>query len=119
MVIDEHLSWKSHISNVSNKISKSIGKFIKQVSSFLNHLCELFIILLFIPTQFIVTSFGRLHIKVILIEFYIILQKRIVRIMNKTWFLDQTGPLFRQGKILKIIDICSLQMDQFKYSYNH
>ena len=25
VVIDEHLSWKSHISNVANKISKSIG----------------------------------------------------------------------------------------------
>ena len=39
--------------------------------------------------------------------------------MNKTWCLDQTSPLFRQGKILKIIDICSLQMGQFMYSYNH
>ena len=39
--------------------------------------------------------------------------------MNKTWFLDQTSPLFRQGKILKIIDICSLQMGQFMYSYDH
>ena len=43
----------------------------------------------------------------------------MVRIMNKTWFLDQTSPLFRQGKILKIIDIRSLQMGQFMYSYNH
>ena len=42
--------------------------------------------------------------------------------MNKTWCLDQTSPLFRQGKILKIIDICSLQpfvTIQFMYSYNH
>ena len=39
--------------------------------------------------------------------------------MNKTWFLEQTSPLFRQDKILKIIDICSLQMGQFMYSYNH
>ena len=39
--------------------------------------------------------------------------------MNKTWFLDQTSPLFQQGKILKIIDICSLEMGQFMYSYNH
>lgn len=39
--------------------------------------------------------------------------------MNKTWFLEQTSPLFRQRKISKIIDICSLQMGQFMYSYNH
>ena len=25
VVIDEHLSWKSHVYNVANKISKSIG----------------------------------------------------------------------------------------------
>ena len=39
--------------------------------------------------------------------------------MSKTWFLEQTSPSIRQGKILKTINICSLQMGQFMYSYNH
>ena len=50
VVIDEHLSWKSHISNVANKISKSIGLIYKASVFLPHHLCELFIILLFIHT---------------------------------------------------------------------
>ena len=45
--------------------------------------------------------------------------KLSLRIINKTWFLEQTSPLIRQGRILKTINICSLQMGQFMYSYNH
>ena len=118
VVIDEHLSWKSHISNVANKISKSIG-IIYKASFFLSKssLQTLYYSLVYpylIYCNIVWASTYKSNLNRILI-----LQKRIVRIMNKTWFLEQTSPLFRQDKILKIIDICSLQMGQFMYSYNH
>ena len=116
MVIDEHLSWKYHISNVANKISKSIGIIYK--ASF------------FLPKSSLRTLYYSLiyphliYCNIVWASSYKskrnriqILQKRIVRIVNKTWFLEQTSRLFRQCKILKIIDISSLQMGQFMYSY--
>ena len=118
MVIDEHLSWKSHISNVANKISKSIG-IIYKASFFLpkSSLPTLYYSLIYpylIYCNIVWASTYKSNLNRIQI-----LQKPIVRIVNKTWFFEQTSPLFRQCKILKIIDICSLQMGQFMYSYKH
>ena len=47
------------------------------------------------------------------------LQKRIIRIVNKKPFDAHTDPLFRDSKFLKFIDIYSLHLGKFMYSYNN
>ena len=116
VVIDEHLSWKSHISNISIKISKSIGIIYKS-SFFLSKSClrTLYYSLVhpylnycnIVWASTYKSNLSRIQT----------LQKRAVRIINKTWFAEHSGPLFKQGKILKVMDICSLQMGQFMFSY--
>ena len=47
------------------------------------------------------------------------LQKRIIRIVNKKPFDAHTDPLFRDSKFLKFIDIYSLHLGKCMYSYNN
>ena len=45
------------------------------------------------------------------------LQKRIIRILNKSNFIAHTDPLFKKSGLLKFHDICLLQLEKFMYSY--
>ena len=47
----------------------------------------------------------------------VILQKRIIRIINKSHFNAHTDPIFKDLGILKFNDIHLPQLDQFMYSY--
>lgn len=49
----------------------------------------------------------------------ILLQKCIVRIVNKKPFDAHTDPLFRDLKFLKFVDIYSLHLGKLMYSYNN
>ena len=49
----------------------------------------------------------------------VLLQKRIVRIVNKKPFDAHTDPLFRDLKFLKFVDIYSLHLGKLMYSYNN
>ena len=44
------------------------------------------------------------------------MQKRIIRIINKSHFNAHTEPIFKDLGILKLSDIHLLQLDQFMYS---
>ena len=48
-----------------------------------------------------------------------LLQKRVVRIINRSDFDAHTDPIFKQLHIMKFHNICSLQMGQFMFSYKH
>jgi hypothetical protein len=58
VILDEHISWKPHISHVARKISKSIGIIYKASFFFQNLLYVNYIIRLFIPIYSIVSLFG-------------------------------------------------------------
>lgn len=49
----------------------------------------------------------------------ILLQERIVRIVNKKPFDAHTDPLFIDLKFLKFVDIYSLHLGKLMYSYNN
>ena len=58
VILDEHISWKPHISHVARKISKSIGIIYKASFFFQNLLYVNYIIRLFILIYSIVSLFG-------------------------------------------------------------
>ena len=116
VVLDEHLTWKSHVALVANKISKSIG-IIRKSSPYLQNssLRTLYFSLIYPYLQYCYlvwsstypTNLSRL----------IILQKRVVRLIGKKDYIAHTNPIFKELHLLKFQDIQKLQTCQFMFSY--
>ena len=115
LILDKNLNWKSEISHVANKVVISIG--IKSRCSF------------FLPKS----SLRMLYYSLIYPYFYycnivwastyktnlrrlVILQKRIIRIINKSHLNAHTDPIFKDLGILKFNDIHLHQLGQFVFS---
>ena len=116
VILDETLSWKSHISHVANKISKSIGIIFR--SSF--YLFDISLRILYYSIiypyleycNFVWASTYSSNLCRI-----VLLQKRAIRILNKSEFHAHTDPLFKKLNILKFEDIRLLQLGQFMYCH--
>ena len=118
VILDENLSWKPHISQVSNKISKSIG-IIRKSSFYLlkSSLCTLYFSLIYPYLQYcniVWASTYESNLKRL-----IVLQKRAVRIISKSEVSAHTSPLFKNLQLLKFIDINKLQIGQFMFKYKN
>ena len=48
-----------------------------------------------------------------------VLQKRVIRILDKSKFDAHTSPLFKKYGLLKLDDICFLQLGQFMFNHKH
>ena len=116
MVLDEHLNWKTHISNVSRKISKSIGIIHK--SRFCLGLSSVRILYNSLVYPYLIycvsvwastypTNLNRVTI----------LQKRLVRIIANKPFDAHTKPLFKELQILQFADIFLFQVGKFMYLF--
>ena len=113
--MDENLNWKSEISHVANKVAKSIG-IISRCSFFLpkSSLRMLYYSLIypyFYYCNIVWASTYKTNLRRL-----VILQKRIIRIINKSHFNAHTDPIFKDLGILKFNDIHLLQLGQFMYS---
>ena len=116
VVLDKHLNWKAHISNVSRKIGKSIGII------FNSWFC-----LSFSPLQTLYYSLVYPYLMYCVsvrastyptnLNHIIILQKRLVRIISNQSFDAHTAPLFRELKILRFTDIFLFQLGKFMYLF--
>ena len=115
VTIDKTLSFAHHINLVSNKISKTIGILFK-----LKH---------YVPVNVLKTIYTSL------IQSYLsygisvwvaanatnlyhltILQKRAIRLVNNSNYLDHTNPIFHNLNILKLNDLYKVRC--LKYMYN-
>lgn len=118
VILDESLSWKSHISHIASKISKSIGIiFRSSFYLFKTSLRTLYYSMIhpyleYCNVVWASTYPSNLH-RIIL------LQKRVIRILNKSKFDAHTDPIFKKFSLLKLSDICLLQLGKFMYSYNN
>ena len=116
VILDENLSWKSHFSHIANKISKSIGVIYK--ASFclpLESLRILYYSMIYPYLQYCVIVWGLTYpTNIRRIE---LLQKRVIRILNKSAFDAHTSPIFKKLDLLKLNDICMLQLGQFMFHH--
>ena len=115
VILDENLDWKSEISHVGNKVAKSIS-IISRCSFFLpkTSLCMLYYFLIypyFYYCNIVWASIYKTNLRRL-----VILQKRIIRIINKSHFNAHTDPIFKDLDILKFNDIHLLQPGQSMYS---
>ena len=116
--IDEHLTWKPHITYICKKISKSIGIMFR--SRFL--LSEttkksLYYTLIYSYLTYCATVWSSTYVTHVNRIF--VLQKRAVRIIRNPDFHAHSEPLFFHLKILAIYNINSFYAAQFVFSYYH
>ena len=113
------MRWKSHITELSKKLSRTIGIFCR-----IRHFVPLEILkaLYF----FLFYSFVSYGIAVWALTYKLLLdpiiasQKKIIRIMNFKEPNSHTEPLFAQVQFLKIRDVHELQLLSFMYDcQNH
>ena len=113
VILDEHLSWKSH---VSRQVSKFIGimfkaSFCLNKSSLLTlYYSLIYPYLLYCKNVWASTYQSNL-------KRLITLQKRVIRIMTRSAFDTHPEPLFKKLGILNVDNIYLLQIGKFTYLY--
>ena len=97
MILDEHMTWIPHITNVALKVSKTVGVMYK--ASFRlskRSLITLYYSLLYPYLQYCVSVWGSTYPSNLSRIF--MLQKRAVRIITKESFDAHTDPIFKNLK---------------------
>ena len=116
VILDEHLSWKPYILNVSRKTSKSIGIIYK--SSFClpkTSLRSLYYSLVYPYLIYCVSAWGSTYHSNL--KRIVTFQKKIIRIISKVSFDSHTDALFKEQMILKFPHIYLYQIGKFMYLF--
>src|SRR6218665_3428455 len=116
--VDQHLTWKEHIKNISNKIEKNVGIIAR--SSYL--LPQTIRIKLYYSLIFPYLTYCN----VVWASNYesrlsrlVILQKRAILVVARVSSREHTGPIFSRLKILNIEQFKTFQVGEFMYRYHH
>ena len=108
LTIDETLSWKTHIQNTSNKISKTLGILNKLKHTLPEHILKLIYNSLILPRIYYCNlAWGHKPDRIIQ------LQKKTVRIITKSKYNSHTEPLFKKLNLLTVKDIHTLSKLKF------
>ena len=103
--LDTNISWKSHLSKVSNKIVRMIGIMNKlQFILPQNTLSYIYNSLIMPHINYCIILWGHANKRIFK------LQKKAVRIIYKEHRLSRTDPIFKNLNLLKIDDIYRLQL---------
>ena len=115
VILDEHLSWKSHIAHLSSKVSRSIGIIHK--STFCLHksaLRMLYFSLIYPYLYYCISVWGSTYPTNLNRIF--VLQKRAIRTISKSPFDAHTGPIFKELNILSLHNIYLAQIGKIMFS---
>ena len=117
VILDEHLSWKSHITHVTRKMSKSIG-IIKKASFYLSKstLLTLYYSLVYPYMQYCILVWGSTYPSNL--RRIVLLQKRVVRIINKAVYDAHTEPMFNDLGLLPFQKIYLFHLDKFMFLFH-
>jgi hypothetical protein len=116
IILDEHLSWKSHISHIASKVSKSIGIIYKSRFCLTRSaLRTLYFALVYSYFNYCITIWGSTYPSNL--NRLILLQKKVIRILCNVTFDAHTSPLFKSSNLLKFNDIYPLNLGKFMFSY--
>ena len=108
--LNKHLNWNPHVTNVSNKLVKTVGVLnILKKTLPLNILRIIYNALILPHLNYGILAWGHLAKRLNLI------QKRAVRILTASKYNSHTEPLFKQTNILKVTDICTLNEIKLYY----
>ena len=114
VVFDEHMSWKPHISILSNRLSKYAG-ILNKLKHYLP-MCTmrtLYFSMVGSVLNYGILTWGFAHGRLIKI------QKRVIRIITRSKYNAHTEPLFKTLGILKLEDNMKLNALKFYFKYTH
>ena len=118
VIIDQNLTFCSHISYIKGKISRALGILYKAKRIFnkktLHTLYNSFIHPLFMYCVCVWANVPRLHLDPLEK-----LQKRAVRVIAGAKYLAHTAPLFKELTIMNLINIYVYNMLMIMYKYHH
>ena len=97
VILDEHLTWKSHIHNAARKVSKAVGIIYKSSFCLDNSSLRILYFSLIYPYLFYCVSVWASSYPSNLRRL-ITLQKRVIRMMSRSVFDAHTDPLFTNSK---------------------
>ncbi len=116
--IDEHMTWEYHIKHCQKKISS--GVYAINISKHVlaeTHLKTLYYSLIHPYLIYGIRLWGNTlqkYIKTLEVS-----QKRAIRAITGAKYNEPSSPLYKRLNILRISDICKLQLCQFMYDYVH
>jgi hypothetical protein len=118
ILIDEGLSWESHISKLANKLTSSLYA-LKSVKNCMtgSALRALYFAIFQSHINYGLILWGSATKKYI--KRIWILQKKAIRVITNQPYNAHTNPLFHKLKILKLEDIHMLQLGQFMHKMCH
>ena len=117
LIMDDRLTWKYHISELTKKLNKSIGIIFK-----IKKLCSQRILMsLYFSLVHSYLNYGacvwgnaaEIHLNKVRI-----LQKKIIRIIANAEYCDHSSPLFKELKILKFDDILKMQLACLMFDFD-
>ena len=101
VIIDHKLTWKPHVKHISNKISKSIAILRILRFSFPKHILRMiYMSLIFSHINYCNLIWGSAYNNTL--EPLFRLQKKSVRLVNNSHYLDHSAPIFNSLKILTL-----------------
>ena len=112
LILQENLSWKEHIEKTANNISRTICILYKIKYKVPQNILKMIYSALILPHL----NYGIL-IWGFDLERLFILQKKAIRIISNSFFLEHTDKLFKKLKLLKIHDIFKLKCAVFFYKF--
>ena len=118
ITIDEHLDWKVHIDNLSNKIARNVGVLNK-----LKHFLPVYIMktlyssLIASHLQYCTLLWANSHVTDI--RKLQLLQKKAIRIITSSHYIAHTDPLFSTKQLLKLDDLYKYQLGIFMHKVTH
>ena len=114
ITIDHALDWKEHVKNTKAKISKTIAILYK-VKDVVNSksLLTLYHSLIFPYINYCIEIWGNTYKETT--KPIVTIQKKAIRIINKTYYTAHTPPLFIKNNLLKFIDLVDYNTAIFTY----
>ena len=114
ILIDDKISWKSHIQYIHGKISRSISIINKAKHNLDYKSLRILYCSIILPYfNYCVEVWGNNYTSSI--NSLNLLQKRAIRVIHKVGYRDHTNFLFLQANLLKFTDIVKFQTAQLMY----
>jgi hypothetical protein len=114
VIIDDRISWKSHINHVQSKLSRSIAVINKAKQVLDQKSLHMLYCSLVLPYLIYCVEIWGHNYKSSLHSLSV-LQKRAIRIIHNAEYRDHTHALFIQSKLLKFIDLVKYQSAQIMF----
>ena len=116
IIIDENLTWKTHMNDIARKVAKNIG-IINKVKTIFS---ERMLLMLYFTMIYPYLSYGNIvwgSTYSSTLQRIFLLQKRIIRIISNSPFLAHSKPLFQKLGLLNIFNINISQTSNFVFDY--